>query len=244
MDHYDRLWSSGWQTIQAVGPLTHSRYRLMLRELPVALPPGSRILDVGCGNGTFLGILGRRYPGIEAYGVEYSQTACDQAPPDLRSHILVGDILEVAHQLKPASFDIAICSEVLEHVDNPERVMTTICSLLKPGGQAVFTVPGNMRHWSSQDEVAGHRRRFEFADFQKLVESNGLRIRHHFGWGGPFAYVYNRVVSQAGPDRVMKSGRNPLVGLLARCLVWVFRIDDMFCAPTRFQLITSAMRST
>jgi trans-aconitate methyltransferase len=75
MNLYDRLWSQGWQNLQSIGPLTHTRYRLMLRELPASLPKGYRIVDVGCGNGTFLAILRNRYPDAVLCGVEYSQQA-------------------------------------------------------------------------------------------------------------------------------------------------------------------------
>lgn len=53
MNLYDQLWSENWQNLQQIGPLTHSRYRLMLQELPPSVPAETRIIDVGCGNGTF-----------------------------------------------------------------------------------------------------------------------------------------------------------------------------------------------
>ena len=68
---YDQLWSQDWQTLQAIGPLNHNRYRLMLRELPHSLPKGSRIIDVGCGRGSFLELLKELFPQAILLGIEY-----------------------------------------------------------------------------------------------------------------------------------------------------------------------------
>ena len=162
---YDRLWSQEWRTVQAIGPLTHTRYRLMLREFPASVPPGSRFIDIGCGNGTFLKILSKRYPDALLYGVEYSKEGCRAAPEQIRKFIQVGDIVELAPRLATEPYDIVVCSEVLEHVPDPRQALDAIVSLLKPGGLAVFTVPCGMRYWSKQDEVAGHFRRFEYDEF-------------------------------------------------------------------------------
>lgn len=243
MELYDRLWSQEWQELQKIGPLTHTRYRLMLRELPAHLPANSRIIDVGCGNGTFLAILQERYPQAILCGVEYSQQAKQVAPGHIRKFIQVGDIVELAPKLADQPYDIVVCSEVLEHVPNPNQAIEAIVSLLKPKGLAVFTVPGGMRYWSEQDEVAGHFRRFEYDEFADLLQKSGLQIEHHYGWGGPFGLFYDRIISLVGPQRIMRHGTSFMSTMVAKVLIMLFHIDDLFCSRYGFQLVTRARYS-
>lgn len=240
MDMYDHLWSQEWQTLQAIGPLHHNRYRLMLREFPISIAPGSRIIDVGCGRGTFLEILRKRYPDAVLCGVEYSQEGCKAASDHIRNCIQIGDILELSPRLAAEPYDIVVCGEVLEHLPDPGRAIDAIVSLLKPGGLAILTVPGGMRYWSKQDEAAGHYRRFEYDEFASLVKDSGLKIERHYGWGGPFGLIYYQMVSFIGPERVMDTNISPLSRFVSKMLQILFHVDDLFCSRYGFQLITRA----
>lgn len=240
---YDRLWSDEWRNVQAIGPLTHTRYRLLNGLLPPALPQRCAIVDIGCGNGTYLAFLHRMLPHSRVVGIEPSPAAKTAAPPEVADRIITGDLLDVAPTLEPASFDLAICSEVLEHVADPEGSLRCIRTLLKPGGTLLVTVPGGMRYWSSQDEVAGHLRRFEYDDFRRLLERTGFDVRRYFGWGGPFALLYDRTVSTMGPDRVMRSGTRPAAKMVSRVVTALFRVDDLFKSRWGFQLVGAAVRS-
>lgn len=242
MNLYDDLWSKNWQNVQKVGPLTYTRYRLMLNELPPTIPEGTRIIDVGCGNGTFLGILKEKYPNVVLCGVEYSQQARQVANKNLQEIILIGDIVEIAPQLAKDPYDIVICSEVLEHVEDPLLSLKAITSLLKPDGLGIFTVPGGMRYWSKQDEVAGHYRRFEYDEFANLIQDSGLRVERHYGWGTSFARIYDQMVSWIGPEQVMKSGNSVFSSIVSKMLITLFRIDDLLISPNGFQLITKVRR--
>lgn len=239
---YDHLWSQEWQNVQVIGPLTHSRYRLMLAECPESLPTNSRIIDVGCGNGKFLTMLGDRYPDAILQGIEYSQQAREVTPEKLRDAILVGDVVELAPELSKDPYDLVICSEVLEHVLNPTAAIQAIASLVKPGGVVILTVPGGMKYWSKQDEVAGHYRRFEYEEFSKLIKQTGLTITKHYGWGRVFALIYDRLVSWIGPETVMQTKTSRLSQLTAKTLILLFRVDDLFCSPQGFQLVTKAVK--
>lgn len=240
---FDSLWATYWRQVQEVGPLTHTRYRLIFAELP-DLAAKSRILDVGCGSGTLLKLLGAKFPDAELSGVEVSEQACQIAAPEIRSVISCGDIVQLAPQFEPASFDLLVCSEVLEHVDDPELVMQTAAKLLKVGGIAIFTVPAGMKHWSSQDDAAGHLRRFEVRDFTQLMNRCGLTPRNQYTWGGPVSTIYNRLISVVGPESAANAARSASVRVLARATAFFMRFDDVFSSrsATHFQLIASASK--
>lgn len=239
---YERLWSSNWQTVQAIGPLTHTRYRLLSALLPQDLRGSPAIIDIGCGNGAYLSFLQGAIPGVRLCGIEPTVAGKAAADPAVRHFILTGTVAEVAARLRAGTFDVVICSEVLEHVDDPEGSLRIIYSLLRPGGRALMTVPGGMRHWSSQDEVAGHLRRFEFDEFRQMQQEVGFEVTEQYGWGGPFASVYNHLVSNVGPERVMQTQSNPLIKAGSRLLSGLFRVDDWFKSKRGFQLVSAATR--
>jgi SAM-dependent methyltransferase len=105
---------------------------------------GTRILDYGCGDGTFLGLLmnGSATPRI-AVGAEIHPslvTDCRERFAEQKGlhFILIDDLERAAHH---ASYDTIYCMEVLEHVVDPEPLLDRLDSLLAPGGTLVISVP-------------------------------------------------------------------------------------------------------
>jgi len=239
---YNNLWSEDWQNLQALGPLTHNRYRLMLRELPDDLPKTMHIMDAGCGRGSFLELLRKKNPEAILHGIEYSQEAFQAANPDIKQNIKVGNIEELVPNLASNSYDLIVCSEVLEHLQNPQASLNSLVSLLKPGGLALLTVPGCMRYWSKEDIYAGHYRRFELAEFANLVKNSGLKVEHSYGWGVFFGLIYYRLVLLAGSERVNSTAVSPLSKFISNILQKLFLFDDLFPSKYGLQIITRARK--
>ncbi|CAI4032262.1 Class I SAM-dependent methyltransferase [Nitrospira tepida] len=92
------------------------------------------LLDVGCGEGTFLRLARSR--GWQVAGTELSAFA-SQASPDLTIHR--GEIWEAG--LRSGSFDVATCWHVIEHVRDPLRLLSEVLRLLRPGGLLLLATP-------------------------------------------------------------------------------------------------------
>ncbi|MFC1476988.1 class I SAM-dependent methyltransferase [candidate division KSB1 bacterium] len=110
------------------------------------------LLDIGCNRGMY----GAYYNGGTVLGVDISKHALAFALKRPKRgahqfHAVLGDA-ENLKFIKPCSFDNVLCSEVLEHVYNPEEVMNGIADVLRHGGTALITVPnysGKRPMWES-----------------------------------------------------------------------------------------------
>jgi SAM-dependent methyltransferase len=114
--------------------------RLRLVRSLLAPSPGARVLEVGCGGGHVLAL----FPECDLVGVDVSGAMLEKARARLAGYqveLHKGELGTVS--LEPASFDSVICTEVLEHVVDPDHVLSSIAHLLKPDARAVVTFPND-----------------------------------------------------------------------------------------------------
>ena len=144
-------------------PFVTARYQLCLELLGNVR--SLRVVDLGCGDGALSGLLAKA--GADVVGVDVSDQAISLAIHEFRQRGLSGHFVTSSEILPPASFDALICSDVIEHVDNPLRLFAQAAKLLKPGGIAVFSTP--IRLLENPLDVE-HLREFFPAEFRALCE--------------------------------------------------------------------------
>jgi SAM-dependent methyltransferase len=119
------------------------------------LPPSADILDAGCGSGRNLAEL-RRFGRLT--GLEPSPTSVQAAR--VRG---IGTIVQSGIEAMPfedASYDLTLCLDVIEHVDDDAVALRELRRVVRPGGFLIVTVPAYPRLWSRHDELNQHRRRY------------------------------------------------------------------------------------
>ena len=92
--------------------------------------------------------------------------------------------------------EYAVCSEVLEHVDEPGRLIGNARPLMAPGCRLVVTVPAGPV--SAFDRHIGHRRHFRAAELRELLEAAGYTVESARAAGFPFFNLYRLAVIAAG----------------------------------------------
>ena len=103
---------------------------------------GRRILDYGCGDGSFLAmLLASGVQPADAVGADVATDLIDDCRTRLGTTGIRFLTLPELSRLPDASFDVIFCMEVLEHVPTSEDVLDRLETLLAPGGRLVISVP-------------------------------------------------------------------------------------------------------
>jgi O-antigen biosynthesis protein len=106
-------------------------------------PPG-RVLDVGCSTGYLAERLQER--GSTVIGLEMDERAAELARRFCEA-VYVGDIETMELPFEPGSFDAIVCGDLIEHLRDPQAVLSRLRPLLKPGGRLVLSTP-NIANWA------------------------------------------------------------------------------------------------
>ncbi|MBN3004469.1 2-polyprenyl-6-hydroxyphenyl methylase/3-demethylubiquinone-9 3-methyltransferase [Chromobacterium alkanivorans] len=102
---------------------------------------GKQVLDVGCGGGILAESMAAR--GAAVTGIDLAKKSLKVAQlHSLESGVAVDYRCVAVEELAaeaPASFDVVTCMEMLEHVPDPQSVVRSCASLVKPGGWVFFS---------------------------------------------------------------------------------------------------------
>jgi SAM-dependent methyltransferase len=110
------------------------------RHFPV---PAPRVLDVGCGSGSFLGVLARR-TGIRGEGLELSAAAAAAARDQYGLTVHAGDVGTA--EFPDGAFDFITMFHIVEHLATPKAALAKVARWLVPGGVLLVQVP-NLASW-------------------------------------------------------------------------------------------------
>jgi 2-polyprenyl-3-methyl-5-hydroxy-6-metoxy-1,4-benzoquinol methylase len=176
---YERATSTrGWRWM---APLAHAHpggaeaFAATAMFLP-APERGASLLDVGCGGGDF--IFTMRELGWRVSGVETDPVAVERAG-GRQLDVHLGDLESAG--FGATSFDAITLAHVIEHVHDPQRLLTECGRILKPGGRLVITTP-NSSSWGHRHfgrdwrglEPPRHIHIFNPKNVRRLLESAGL----------------------------------------------------------------------
>jgi len=149
-----------------------ARREILARQIEALdLPAGARILEVGCGTGGNLAMLGRygKVTGLEPDADSRAYAAERTGAPVIDGALPQG--------LPAPGYDLVAALDVIEHVDADAEAVAAMGALLKPGGALVTTVPAHGWLWSRHDELHHHKRRYGLNAYRGLFRAAGLTVR-------------------------------------------------------------------
>lgn len=223
-DQWDAHWGEFGEANRR-NPAQGYRRRLVLEALARTGAP-RRLLDIGSGNGELLRAAAKRWPRAELLGLELSAAGVEAAKrrvPQARFRIC--NLLQEPAPEEPdrAWATHAVCSEVLEHVDEPVRLLRHARMWLAPGGVLMVTVPGGPM--SAFDRHIGHRRHYSPDALGELLRAAGLEVIDLTGAGFPFFNLYRALVIARGEsliEDVRPDATGTASGRLARAAMAAF----------------------
>ncbi len=164
----------------------------IMESIARLVPHGSRVLDLGCGDGAMLDYL-QRHRGSSGYGIEISDTnvlACVQRGVD----VVQLNLDEGLDMFDDASFDVVLQLDTLQHLRNAE---TMLRETARVGRTGIVSFP-NFAHWPNR--LSGARGRMPvtrrlpyqwydtpnirvgtYKDFEALAHKNQLRVLDAYG---------------------------------------------------------------
>ncbi|MCY7338719.1 MAG: class I SAM-dependent methyltransferase [Sphingomonas bacterium] len=135
-------------------------------------PADARILELGCGTGHNLSMLGQ-FGRVEASELDASARAL--AAQRLGRPVEQAALPDLG--MFPADrYDLVALLDVLEHVVDDKGSLAAIMTRLKPGGALLLTVPANPWMWSAHDFAHHHHRRYRKAEIAALAREAGFTI--------------------------------------------------------------------
>lgn len=168
-------------SVKTLSPIYRNKRDFVLQNLDKK--SGKKILDVGCGYGEYLSLF--RQKGFKAFGVDIDKEALES-----QANVIYANAGKMP--IKSSIFDIVVCIDVLEHVNNDDETLKEINRVLKEEGILILAVPSiNFpltydpinaflglfnKHISIGMWAWGHKRLYTEEEIENLLKENDFMI--------------------------------------------------------------------
>lgn len=185
-----------------------SRHLMLEGWLKTHLKPQGKVLDIGCGDGSY-----------SKWASEFNWTGIDvnEETTGYNGTRLIGDIEKFPYALDEGSFDGVLCSEVLEHLWNPEGVHKEAYRVLKKGGVYAISTPNfswiehMISGWSQvlynptgATHTKEHIRFYDVDTHVRMLTAAGFKVLDFMGADlqfGPFFQEARWILKESLPNK-------------------------------------------
>lgn len=166
-----------------------------LRKYKKTAPDNVRILDAGFGFGQYTLFMKKLWPDSCILGVDVKEdqvSECNQFFRAIKKENVVFKVADLLEFKKPDTFDMCLCVDVMEHIEEDVKVMANICDSLKEGGMLLISTPsdqgGSDVHEDSDTSfIEEHARDGYNMDEikEKLKKAGFSKVKAHYSYGAP-----------------------------------------------------------
>ncbi len=151
-----------------------ARNRLIVWAMQRYLPDARNFLEVGCGTGYVLTALADACPQLRLTGSEFFSQGLHWTAQRVPGATLMQ--MDARDLPFDDEFDAFGAFDVLEHIDDDQRVLEQAYRALHAGGGLLLTVPQHRFLWSALDEYAFHQRRYVRSELLAKVRAAGFDV--------------------------------------------------------------------
>jgi SAM-dependent methyltransferase len=249
-DDWDSHWDHYAQSA-AENPAQRMRHEIIAQFLcEDAGRDAVNLFDFGSGQGDLVQKLEPLLPQARFVGAELSESGVVISQRKVPSAtFLVADIFQPPPALSEFAnwATHAVCSEVLEHVDDPVAFLKQARHYLAPGALLVVTVPGGPM--SAFDRHIGHRQHFDRRKISRMLQEAGYSVDRTCLAGFPFFNLYRLLVIARG-RRLVEDAQTKSTGAssgLAGFVMKVFRVlfhANLLDSPFGWQVVATARKAS
>jgi SAM-dependent methyltransferase len=247
-------WDAHWERYAgsaSENPAQRMRHEIIARLLCEDAGKGTiQLFDLGSGQGDLVQKLEPLLPKAHFVGAELSESgvAISQGKVPAAT-FLVADIFQPPPALNEFAnwATHAVCSEVLEHVDDPVAFLKRARVYLAAGARLIVTVPGGPI--SAFDRHIGHRQHFDRRKIRSMLEQAGYSVEQTYLSGFPFFNLYRLLVVARG-RRLVQDAQAGSMGApsgMARFAMKVFRVlfhANLLDSPFGWQVVATACKAS
>lgn len=177
---YDEVWQTTYGEMQDVGPVHRHMRRILARALESM--NYRSVLEVGCGAGHNLPLLGANRRLERITGADISSEALERARRRATAEFAR---LDIEQGTLPGRWDLVFSSLVLEHLPNDLAALRHMAEM-SSGYVLVTTIAGDFERYRAWDEQMGHVRNYRVGELEDKMRHVGLTVCDAVYWGFPF----------------------------------------------------------
>ena len=153
-----------------------SRNRFLLWVLSKHIDSFGSFLEIGCGTGFVLEAIQKVHPNAQIFGSEFFEEGLEFARERVPSAEFTQ--LDATIMTETECYDLIGAFDVIEHIEQDEKVLSNLARALNTGGKLLITVSQHKWLWSEVDEYACHVRRYTRSELMSKAKLAGLSIEY------------------------------------------------------------------
>lgn len=181
-----------------------------------------KILDIGCGSG----YIGKSF--LKDNQVTFADINQEELDKIQDQKAIIKKIdLNKKLPFKDNYFDLIICADVLEHLENTENIMKELKRILK--GSLIITTPAYSKLYGAHDKLINHYRRYDKKDYINMAKENNLQIKTRYV--GSFILIPFIISQKFQSSKVFYKGKSKLENKITFLLNIICKIDNFLRLP-------------
>lgn len=194
--------------------IIHNRFKYLQNK---------KILDIGCGSG----YIGKSF--LKNNQVTFADINQKELDKIKEKNAIIKKIdLKKKLPFKDNQFDLIICADVLEHLENTKEIIKELKRILK--GSLIITTPAYSKLYGIHDKIINHYRRYDKIDYINLAKENNLQIQE-IRYIGSFLLIPFIFMQKFKSSKIFYTGKSRLEPKITPLLNIICKIDNLLNLP-------------